>query len=123
MLAAHQTEVSVGKGVSVWPTGGTCNSQQFQCADGSRCIPIHMKCNGDRNCADGSDEADCGKRLQLLHLHLLTVDYQLCLSLFLILFESCGCAFMNVPLPCPIIMHRKRPNNTDVRIVDVYFTL
>ncbi|XP_025093688.1 very low-density lipoprotein receptor-like [Pomacea canaliculata] len=39
--------------------GGTCNSQQFQCADGSRCIPIHMKCNGDRNCADGSDEADC----------------------------------------------------------------
>lgn len=37
-----------------------CGKEQFQCADGN-CIRIEDQCNGYINCADGSDEDDCGK--------------------------------------------------------------
>ncbi|XP_015037987.2 low-density lipoprotein receptor isoform X7 [Drosophila pseudoobscura] len=37
----------------------TCRPDQFQCGDRS-CIAGHLNCNGERDCADGSDERDCG---------------------------------------------------------------
>ncbi|PIK34306.1 putative low-density lipoprotein receptor-related protein 2-like, partial [Apostichopus japonicus] len=41
----------------------TCNAtcdntyQHFKCADNSKCIPAYWKCDGQTDCADGSDEA------------------------------------------------------------------
>jgi hypothetical protein len=35
----------------------TCTSEQFMCADGS-CIEIIMKCDGQMQCVDGSDETE-----------------------------------------------------------------
>ena len=36
----------------------TCSSYQFQCTSGD-CVNAHYKCDGDRDCDDGSDEVDC----------------------------------------------------------------
>ncbi len=38
-----------------------CSFQQFECIDKSKCIPLSWKCDGDSDCKDHSDEADCGK--------------------------------------------------------------
>lgn len=39
-----------------------CDDQtEFQCSNHSHCMLIKWKCDGDRDCADGSDEVDCGK--------------------------------------------------------------
>lgn len=41
-------------------TDGICPIDMFQC--GSKfCIPIALRCNFKRDCADGSDENGCGK--------------------------------------------------------------
>ena len=37
-----------------------CNSDQFMCKDG-RCIMQTKFCDGRLDCADNSDEIDCGK--------------------------------------------------------------
>lgn len=42
---------------------GNCTSSEFACADGYTCISETDKCDGNKQCDDGSDEAPsiCGK--------------------------------------------------------------
>ena len=47
--------------ILLWSSAGgirTCSSLEFQCDDG-RCISSVFKCDGQSNCADGSDERTC----------------------------------------------------------------
>jgi hypothetical protein len=39
-------------------SGFRCTSDEFQC-DNKRCVKINLKCDGDENCIDGSDEYNC----------------------------------------------------------------
>ncbi|CAN7984630.1 unnamed protein product, partial [Ixodes hexagonus] len=42
------------------PARSTCSARQFQCLKG-QCIPLTWKCDGEKDCVDGSDESMCGK--------------------------------------------------------------
>ena len=35
-----------------------CNSDEFGCSNGERCLPLKYKCDGKKHCSDGSDEID-----------------------------------------------------------------
>ena len=35
-----------------------CSEEEFTCDDGS-CVPMAVRCNAKKDCADGTDEADC----------------------------------------------------------------
>ncbi len=39
--------------------GGDCEASDFICADGDGCVSVTSVCDGDWDCADGSDEAGC----------------------------------------------------------------
>ncbi len=39
-----------------------CSEKEFRCADGSQCVPSHLRCDGRANCLDLSDELGCGGR-------------------------------------------------------------
>lgn len=38
-----------------------CSTAQFMCVSDHKCISVALRCNGDANCADSSDEKDCCK--------------------------------------------------------------
>ena len=43
-------------------TDVTCNTgSEFKCTNTNHCIPMAWKCDGDTDCADGSDEWECCK--------------------------------------------------------------
>ena len=46
-------------GTRVFPTTKPCGSNQFRCTSNGRCIDQSMRCNGVKDCNDGSDEIGC----------------------------------------------------------------
>ncbi|XP_034240730.1 CD320 antigen-like [Thrips palmi] len=45
---------------AVSQAAGDCDSDEFlQCRSGGECVPGGWRCNGDRNCPDGTDEEGC----------------------------------------------------------------
>ncbi|KAF4529229.1 hypothetical protein B566_EDAN017203 [Ephemera danica] len=40
---------------------GGCKAFEFRCNDG-QCIDLYLRCDGDRDCTDGSDEQLCGTK-------------------------------------------------------------
>lgn len=48
------------------PAESTCSPDQFQCKATMHCISKLWVCDEDPDCADGSDEANCGEWPQLL---------------------------------------------------------
>lgn len=39
-----------------------CGYDNFECRSNGKCIPLKNVCDFVKQCADGSDEADCGKK-------------------------------------------------------------
>jgi hypothetical protein len=42
--------------------GILCNENEFRCKAGDQCIPKEDRCDGERDCKDGSDEHHCAKK-------------------------------------------------------------
>jgi len=42
-----------------FPEDPGCEDNEFECHDGSDCVPPEEMCDGENNCDDGTDEADC----------------------------------------------------------------
>ena len=57
--------VCQGRSVTASPPAAppplVCRAGQFRCADGERCLPDYLACDGRPDCRDASDEADCGQ--------------------------------------------------------------
>ena len=51
---------------------GSCDFKEgFQCPDSYECLPRSVLCNGQNECADGSDESGCSKSVRSLRTQLL----------------------------------------------------
>ena len=40
-----------------------CIDTKFMCLNGEKCVENHRRCNGDKDCYDGSDELECDKSM------------------------------------------------------------
>jgi len=40
-------------------SGQSCDSEEFECSSGNRCILSTWRCDSERDCTDGSDEYNC----------------------------------------------------------------
>uniref|UniRef100_A0A3B4ZIN4 EGF-like domain-containing protein n=1 Tax=Stegastes partitus TaxID=144197 RepID=A0A3B4ZIN4_9TELE len=45
-----------------------CREYQWQCGDGSQCIPLSWRCDGKKDCFNGRDEDKCSQRKCPTHL-------------------------------------------------------
>ena len=54
----HRIESVIGVGVGV-PLGEPCQAGEFQCKSDQVCIAIALRCDGQSDCSDASDESGC----------------------------------------------------------------
>lgn len=63
-LTVRTTPVSVESATIASSSLSKCTTGQFQCVngtsrDGAYCVPLSVKCDSEKDCSDGSDEANC----------------------------------------------------------------
>uniref|UniRef100_H3ARQ9 Sortilin-related receptor n=1 Tax=Latimeria chalumnae TaxID=7897 RepID=H3ARQ9_LATCH len=64
------------------PPSGRCSSSEFQCLQGHKCISNWKRCDGTRQCPDGSDEENCPTRSTLSCVNAtFCEDGETCISL------------------------------------------
>lgn len=46
---------------------------ELQCRSGDQCVQYQQRCDGAQDCADGTDEEDCPRKLNTFHLNYITL--------------------------------------------------
>lgn len=62
----------------------SCNSGQFPCSDGTKCIPKNFHCDNETDCQDGSDEVGCSR----FYFMNFSIFYSFFLSIYSFYFQK-----------------------------------
>ena len=58
-----------------------CPTDNFRCVSDSHCISEQWKCDGDRDCSDGSDEQDCLPKISCSNQEFMCADHLFCIHI------------------------------------------
>ncbi|KAK7603208.1 hypothetical protein V9T40_003207 [Parthenolecanium corni] len=78
----------------------TCSINFFSCSNGN-CLPLTLKCDGDNDCGDGSDELNCGNKTNHCNPHFFRCGDGKCIPSYWRCDYDNDCADLSDEKDCP----------------------